>query len=316
MLTPVLLFFICMSADSSADTIKLIEDSVLSGKIIREDNNEIIFTNSYGTYRIKKSNIKNIYITNAPAEDIAILKQMKLPANANQIKKNYDAGQNKKERVARGEKIPEKELLSPFKAEFKSTDKIKSEVTDDLWTGGRLSLGGGLTYNPLYHGYGYSAYFALDQGLDGVVGIRHPAMPGLRFEAGYTYLNKPYHTYYNMNQPALLDPTLPFMKTKSRHKLQGIVSGLGLIWTFPSLNSSWGCVVVAVLPGASYLHFKTSLNSGAHSGFFFNAQSILGYQKSFGLFSLFINARYVFTPKARSFRNSLGLEAGFGYHAW
>ena len=96
----------------------------------------------------------------------------------------------------------------------------------------------------------------------------------------------------------------------------GVVSGLGLIWTFPSLNSSWGCVVLAVLPGASYLHFKTSNYSGAHNGFFFNAQSILGYQKSFGLFSLFINARYIFTPKARSFRNSLGLEAGFGYHAW
>ena len=101
---PAFFFFIFLTIDLLADTIQMIEDSVLSGKIVQENDREIIFTNSYGTYRIKKSNIKNIFRTNSYKEDFAILREMKLPANEKQAQNNYEAGEKRKERVAQGRK--------------------------------------------------------------------------------------------------------------------------------------------------------------------------------------------------------------------
>ncbi len=310
---PAFLFLAFLCPDSWADTIQMIEDSVLSGKIVQENDREIIFTNSYGTYRIKKSNIKNIFRTNSYSEDFAILKEMKLPANEKQAQNNYEAGEKRKDRVARGEKIPEKELTGPIKAEFKIT---KKEIDPTMWTGGRLSVGGGLIYNRPDRSYGYSGYFAIDQGLDRAIGKRHPLMPGIRFEAGYSRLVKPYHTYYSIDQPALLDPTVQLVKTKYTHRISGIVTGLGLMWAFPSLKSQGGCMVFAILPGVSYFHYKTSEYSSALRGYFLNVQSIIGYQISFGVFSMFIHARYRYTYGVKSFSHLLGAEAGFGFHAW
>jgi hypothetical protein len=315
---PAFFLFVFLSTYLLADTIQMIEDSVLSGKIVQENDREIIFTNSYGTYRIKKSNIKNIFRTNSYSEDFAILKEMKLPANEKQAENNYDAGIKRKVRVARGEKISEKELAGPIKAEFKIAEK-QVDVDTTMWTGGRLSVGGGLIYDRPDRGYGYSGYFAFDQGLDRAIGIRHPLMPGIRFEAGYSYLVKPYHTYYGLNQAALisLDPTTtPLIKTKYTHGISGIVTGLGLMWAIPSLKSPGGCMVFAIMPGVSYLHYKTSEYSSALKGYFLNIQSILGYQISFGVFSMFIHARYRYTYGVKSFSHLLGAEAGFGFNAW
>ena len=133
----------------------------------------------------------------------------------------------------RGEKIPEKELTGPIRAEFKITKKQEDTT---IWTGGRFSVGGGLIYNRPDRSYGYSGYFAFDQGLDRAIGKRHPFMPGIRFEAGYSGLVKPYHTYYSIDQPASLDPTLQLIRTKYSHKISGVVTGLGLMWAFPSLR--------------------------------------------------------------------------------
>jgi hypothetical protein len=169
---------------------------------------------------------------------------------------------------------------------------VDAVPADDMWTGGRLSFSASYLYNLRFPSYQYAGHFSIDQGLDRLVGKRHPMMFGLRVESGYVYFNRP---------------------TK---KIKGFVCGVGPMWAFPSLKSRWGCIVFALLPGVSFLQVKINRFSDTVQGYAFSGQSILGYQKSFGVFSMFIHARYMYTYRLSIFTHSIGGEIGFGFNAW
>ncbi|OHD66318.1 MAG: hypothetical protein A2176_07475 [Spirochaetes bacterium RBG_13_51_14] len=304
---------ILIGSESSADTIMLYEGSVLVGKIISEDETSIIIANSFGTFRIKKIRIDDMYKTNSYAEDIEIHNRLKLPVNEDEIKKNYVAGQNKIEekmagKIGQEEKKPEEKAPEQKKAAIDTAGdkKLKTpgkKITGgDHWTSGRLSFSGSFLYNlgsshrrlP----YGYAGYFSLDQGLDFASGNRHPMIPGLRFEAGYLYFKK------------------------SSYTVMGYIGGGGLMWAFPSMKNSWGCFFLALLPGATLIEVKINpsyFSIGEKSrGIYFAGQALFGYQKSFGVFSIFLNARYLFIQNlsSRAYFHSVGGEFGFGFNAW
>jgi hypothetical protein len=303
--------------ESMADTIKLYEGTVLVGKIISEDKTAITFANAYGTFKIKRIRIDDIYKTDSYEEDIAIHRKMKFPVNVYKIRVNYISGQNRKEgkkrelillkeqkekREARIKAEKEKaEKLTKAREKKKRPASRGKQTVSDHWTSGRLSFSGAFHYNlGSSHGampYGYAGYFALDQGLDFASGNRHPMIPGLRFEGGYIYFKK------------------------SSYMLTGYVFGGGLMWAFPSMKNSWGCFVLALMPGGSYLEAKISssflgMDSGTARGFNFAAQAIFGYQKSFGVFSMFIQARYMYITGNHSYFHSVAGECGFGFNAW
>ena len=85
-----------MTADSTADTIRLYQGSVMVGKIISEDKTSIVLANYFGTFRIKRIKIDDIYKTNSFMEDIAIHKKLNLPYNDKEIIIHYAAGRIKK----------------------------------------------------------------------------------------------------------------------------------------------------------------------------------------------------------------------------
>jgi hypothetical protein len=299
-------FLFIMTVDSTADTIRLYQGSVMVGKIISEDKTSIVLANYFGTYRIKRIKIDEIYKTTSFMEDIAIHKKLNLPYNDKEIIIHYAAGQDKKEGRKQPkyeeEKKPEKEPVKPVVPEKKKEpEPQKKAMSDDHWTSGRLSFSGSFLYN-LGGGnkvlpYGYGGYFAMDQGLDFASGNRHPMIPGLRFEGGYIYFNK------------------------SSYTLAGYVAGGGLMWAFPSMKNSWGCFVLALLPGASYIEAKISksyfgIGVGKSGGFNFTGQAIFGYQKSFGIFSLFLQARYMYIMGRNYYFDTIGGELGFGFNAW
>jgi hypothetical protein len=163
------LFILLQLKSVHADIVKLIEGSVLVGKIINEDNETIIFTNAYGTFKINRRNIIEIYKTTDFTEDIEILKKLKMGINVDVIKKNIDIGQEKKAKLH------------------------KDSSTDNLWINGEISISGTFNYvtgkiNEKLP-YGYSGHIAFDQGLDKIPGKRYVIMPGLRLEAGYNYFS-------------------------------------------------------------------------------------------------------------------------------
>lgn len=307
-----LISLVMIAVPASSDTIKLYEGTVLVGKIIAEDKSAITFANSYGTFKIKRIRIDDMYETDSFEEDIAVHKKHKFPINVSRIKRNYIAGENRKEgrkreliRLEEAKEKKEKAEQEARKAARAREKKRKSagrkDTTGDHWTSGRLSFSGAFHYNmgssqgslP----FGYAGYFALDQGFDFARGSRHPMIPGLRFEGGYVYFKR------------------------SSYSLAGYVFGGGLMWAFPSMKNSWGCIILALVPGASYLKAKIGGTSilgigGSSKGFNFTGQAILGYQKSFGVFSIFIQARYMYIHGSSSYFHSIGGECGFGFNAW
>ncbi|HQL83922.1 MAG TPA: hypothetical protein PK307_17110, partial [Spirochaetota bacterium] len=68
-----------------ADTLQLFEGTILVGKIIEDEGKTILFANSYGTFRIKKTKLDNIYKTNSYTEDIALHRKLKLPLDEGEI---------------------------------------------------------------------------------------------------------------------------------------------------------------------------------------------------------------------------------------
>lgn len=290
-----------------ADTLVLFEGTVLVGKIIQDEGKAILFANSTGTYRIRKTKFDNSYVTNSYEEDIAVLRKLNLPVDEDSVRVNYKAGQDRKE----GKKVgPIKEETATTETEEKKQDQDKAEPLiaarkkDDSgakWTSGRLSFSGSFIYNLGRGGaalpYGYGGNFALDQGLDFIPGERHPAMFGLRFEGGYVYFRN------------------------GSLQITGFTTGAGPMWALPSMKNSWGCFILALMPGISFL--KTDLSSGpfgfggaSAQDYALTGQAIFGYQKSWGIFSLFVQARYMYVMYRGGDLMSVAGEVGFGFNAW
>ncbi len=289
-----------------ADTLQLFEGTILVGKIIEDEGKTILFANSYGTFRIKKTKLDNSYKTNSYEEDIALHRKLKLPVNEGEIMRNFRAGQDRKE----GKRIGpiKEETVQPGPEEIKTeTDKAepliapkKKDDSGDRWTSGRLSFSGSFIYNlgPGNAGlpYGYGGNFALDQGLDFIPGERHPAMFGLRFEGGYVYFKK------------------------GSLRITGFTTGAGLMWALPSMKNRWGCFILALMPGVSFLRADLSgpfsMGGATAQDYAFMGQAIFGYQKSWGVFSLFVQARYMYVMQRGDDLMSIAGEVGFGFNAW
>jgi hypothetical protein len=262
-----------------ADTVKLIEESILVGKILNEDPEKIIFANSYGTFKINKIYISEIYRTVDYTEDVNIQKRIKTDVNVDEIKRNVDAGLEKQKILAK-----------------RDLEAKKKETPGDLWNSGRISVSGTFFY---VFGrvagklpYGYSGFISLDQGLDMGLGRRHPMTPGLRFEAGYLFFRK------------------------GSLSISGYTGGGGLMWTMPSMKNRGGCFVLAMMPGISYLDIKNGSADKHAKSLTLTAQAIMGYQVSFGVFSMFFHARYIYIYDRNIFFHSIGGELGFGFNAW
>lgn len=159
-----------------------------------------------------------------------------------------------------------------------------------LWTSHRISLfaQGFGTYGkfssriPL--GAGLTAAF--DQGPDALIGERKLYVSGLRFEAGY----------------------LDFTKGKS--SVRGFTFGAGPLWR-TALPSHAGELVAGAVPSVSALTFGDG--SFTERTVKFTLFALAGWEYSFGAFSVFAHARYIFIHDSKAPLGGFGLAAGTGY---
>jgi hypothetical protein len=203
------LFILFQLKSVYADIVKLIEGSVLVGKIISEDKETVIFTNAYGTFKINRKNIIEIYKTTNFAEDIEILKKLKMGINAEVIKMNIDAGKEKKDKLQ------------------------KDPSANNLLTIGRICLSGSFNYvtgkvNEKLP-YGYSGHIAFDQGLDKIPGKRYAVMPALRFEAGYNYFS--HGTYKISGYSVGMGPIweMPYLENSNGCLIFAVIPGISFL---------------------------------------------------------------------------------------
>lgn len=286
-----------------ADTIILFQGSVLVGKIIEEDDSAIIMKNYYGKFRVKRIKIDDVFKTNSYEEDIALHKKMRLPLDEEQIIRNYNAGAGIEEVKDAGETA---DAAKPVTEDAEVKEKVAKpkdvQPAGDKWTSGRLTFSGFFQFTMMSrdssHPYGMGGHVAFDQGLDFMSGGRHPMIPGLRFEGGYINFRN------------------------SKYKLYGATAAAGFLWAWPSMKNSWGCFNLGLLPGASYVitRIRSSIPAkGDLKGrsINFTPQAIFGYQKSWGVFSLFIQARCMYIMGYAGWDHiSVGGEFGIGFNAW
>lgn len=275
-----------------ADTFFLNDGQVLVGKVIRETAMAYIVANSYGTFTVGKAKVDRIYITQSYREDVTIHKKLGLRTSEDDIRKNYEEGS----RVKRLEEALEKERMKREKAK-------KAGPAASLWYYGRLGLEGAyystIVSSSLYSRvpHGLAAHLAYDQGLDRIIGKRHMAMPGLRIEAGVIDFERKFFF-------------------KSSRRLSGYFALAGPMWAFPSPENSWGCVVVAALPGAGYYYIINDDSEARSTDFHFSCAGIVGYEYSFKIVALFIHFRYIYILDQDIAFNGIGGSAGVTFRLW
>jgi len=353
----IMMFFFASSVISTAwaDIIVMNNGMLINGKLIKETVARYLFTNSYGTFNIKKELVKEIYITGSYTEDIAIMKKMGAKIDEDIIKKNIDEGmkrkkieeakaekkrlererieeakKKRKEAYAEKKKKKQEELeAAEAEADKKEPEKIakaktikkqvkgKIEVKKeklakekkpipekrDYWYYGRLGLEGAyystfLTrslYGRVPHGL--SLLLIYDQGLDALIKKRNPGMPGIRFEIGYIDFEK------------------TFLFTSSQ-RISGYIAHAGPMWALPSLTNSWGCFVLAALPGAGYFDIINKDTSTRSRNFHITAIGLFGYEYSFKVISLFVHLRYMYIYDQNVMFHAVGGSMGFSCRLW
>ena len=58
-----LLCFVFISSSAFADIIKLVDGSVIQGKVIRDTDRMYFFTNTYGTFEVQKVHVEKVFVT-------------------------------------------------------------------------------------------------------------------------------------------------------------------------------------------------------------------------------------------------------------
>lgn len=270
---------LCLCTFLLADTITLMDGTILVGKVVGEKGGRIVFTNSYGVFNIKKKDVVERFETESYEEDVEIHKKLGKDVDENtitSIKKDYTAGEEKKMELE------------------------KRERSDPgLWAGGMVSISGTFI-NPFGNisdvfPYGYSGQLAVDQGLEMIMGERNIFMPGIRVEGGYLFFKK------------------------DKAQVSGLFCSAGPLWMLPVMDGNRGNILFGLFAGISILDIEkdreTSEDYEARSNTF-TGQSILGFQYTFGDFSLFINARYIYIYDKDVLFSSAGGEFGAGYRVW
>lgn len=278
-----------------SDTLKLSDGSLLTGKIIKDQTESVVLSNAFGTFRIKKSEITENRITESYQDDIAIYRELNIKFSENEIRRHFTAGMDKKESLIVRKENEEKKTIQK-KEESSRRDARESDQDDtSRWNSTRISFSGAYMY---YLGkgngsqpYGYSGFLSIDRGLDLRPGTRRPGMPGLRFEGGFIYFKQ------------------------SSLKLQFYTASAGLMWALPSMLSRGGCFIFALMPGVAIFETGNDPLDLSSKVFKLSAQAIAGYQKSWGAFSIFLQARYLYVHDKNILFHSIGGEFGFGFNA-
>ncbi len=258
-----------------ADTLELIEGSILVGKITEESDDSVVISNLYGSFKIKRNYIKSIHKTQDYTKDVKMLEGLNLEVDPEAVRKQVEAGMRKKAGLR---------------------EEMLKKLEEGKWKEGTIGISGSFNYvlgkisNVIP--YGYSARVSIDQGMDMLIDQRRAIMPGLRAEA--EYLNY----------------------SKGPYTISGYSTGIGLIWMFPVLEEKKGFIILAALPGISFISIENTEADKKAGSNTITGTGIVGYRYMAGAMSFFIHARYMYVYDKQAPLQSIGAEAGVGFRVW
>jgi hypothetical protein len=283
-------FLLFLGKSARPDTFRLSDGTVVICKIIEETEDHYVIANSYGTFTVRKKNVKEKYVTRSYKEDVKIQQKLNIQVNEDNVKKNIEEGQRLKklkeeeERIRKRKEGPPPGVRAPdwFFGRIGVTAAYYATVSPSI----REKVPGGL-----------SMFITFDQGFEGPLRKGNMALPGLRIEAGF------------------LDLERKGLYT-SAYRVSGFVAQAGPFWAFPALENKWGSIVAGALPGFGWLEAYNRDVSGKRSGPHFTLTALAGYEYSFRPVSIAVNVRYLFIMDGKHPYHGIGGSVGFTYRLW
>jgi hypothetical protein len=277
------------TATAMADTFALTDGTVVICKVIKETDEYYVIANSYGVFTVKRPNVKKVYITKNYKEDLVIQRKMGIKVDEAIIKKNIEDGLKQKQIAEKKQEPPKKDLM-------------KILERGQRWYYGRLGLSvgyQGTMGRPLSTivSNGMSFQLTYDQGLEGIIPVTNMLIPGIRFETGFIDFEKK-------------------ILSISTLRISGYFAQAGPMWTIPSIENSWGCVVLAWLPGIGYLEAVNKTARAKSAGTHFMFTLFAGYEYSVSMVSVFAHFRYTYIMDSAVPLNGIGGDLGVAFKLW
>lgn len=272
-----LLFIGAGRGPAYADIVSLKDGSLINGKILRSTHRVVIFSNYYGTFRLRKVYIKHIQETKDFSEDVKIIQDMGRKADVAVIKRNFDTGTRKKREMKEKNEATESLHSRKDRAPLPMRCALASSY---LVTTGKIKE---------IFPNGYGQFFALDLGLSRYFLKRQSFLfPSLRTEAGYLYYRNDFA------------------------QLTGISTMAGPLWLVPFVKRHNGRIHLSVTFGITYLNkiIGEDFQSSAYTP---GLSSTLGYDYQFKNLFLFSHGRYVHVFGSGVSLAGIGMEFGAGY---
>lgn len=288
-----------------ADTIRLADDSVITGKVIGNQKTYYIFANTHGTFQVKKKFISKLYRTSSYMDDVKIHSNLGKHPNIDQIKADFMAGMKKKEKLTGtlGEVEDSRYGLGKYKSEPATNNE---EPGDRPWTYGRLTFSmayfstflseldskkGVSTVLPS----GIGANLTYDQGLE--FKKQHMGIPGLTIEHSFIYFTKS-------------------LFVSDSREVVGHGTYVGLMWALPGLKSRWGYFTLNAMPGAGFIQITNKDSSESASTITFAFKAAFGYEIQYKKVTFKFNLNYTYLIDVNVSFHGIGGSFGLAFKLW
>jgi hypothetical protein len=174
-----------------ADVIITTSGTILTGKIIQQTNNEILFAGADSVQTISRQNAAQVYKTFSPEDDLALLAKLGISAQSDKVRKDYQAGAATLERyISTGEiSATAAPGILPHRLGISAFGGMNLGTLSSV-----LPWSGGVSLQYQYEGFTFSRGFRATSTLFGyaaAAGNRHLAGSGLLLGVGYAFTEGP-----------------------------------------------------------------------------------------------------------------------------
>ena len=264
------------SEELLSDVIVTKEGMILNGKIIQNHKKTIIFSNQFGTFKLKRNIIKSITETRKYVDDIRIMRSLGVKVNDEVVRKNYESGEKQKNKLLK-----------------KNGKQVKNKKNDS-----NLEL---ILYGSFFYNFNVGSHIDSMPGSLGallildILFIKHVSnntfflIPEIRFES----------SYYN--------------STHGDKSIEGFSVSLGPIWEHTwKISSLFGLNLhIASLHGFGYYFVRN--NTSLRIQMCYNTSAIVGLSFIINRFYITPAFRFEYIHDASAPMHGLGLTMSIGF---
>ena len=123
-------------------------------------------------------------------------------------------------------------------------------------------------------------------------------MPGLRVEWSYIYFTKD-------------------LFVDDDKEVSGSLYTVGPMWIFPSPHNVWGCFILSVMPGVSFIKVSNRETGKTRYGEVFGLTAVFGYEYAINQrYGLLFHARYTYIADEKIAFHGIGASFGLAFRLW